>query len=83
MVVLTHGAAMFTHGTADPFGSIAELRTAAELITAPTEIVEIAGARHDLASKTLDEAALAVDAALRCSVIDSGTGDGGSGTVEI
>lgn len=79
VVVLTHGAAMFTHGTADPFGSIAELRTAAGLITAPTEIVEITGARHDLASKTLDVAALAVDAALR----HSGIGDGGSGTVEI
>lgn len=70
---------VFTHGTADPFGSIAELRGAARLITAPTEIVEITGARHDLASKTLDVPALAVDAALR----RGGLGDGGSGTVEI
>jgi predicted alpha/beta-hydrolase family hydrolase len=70
---------VFTHGTADPFGSIAELCAAAGIITAPTEIVEITGARHDLASKTLDVPALAVDAALR----RGGLGDGRSGTVEI
>jgi len=70
---------VFTHGTADPFGSIAELCAAAVLVTAPTEIVEITGSRHDLASKTLDVPALAVDAALR----HSGLGDGRSGTVEI
>jgi predicted alpha/beta-hydrolase family hydrolase len=70
---------VFTHGTADPFGSIPELRAAAGLITAPTEIVEITGARHDLASKTLDVAALAVGAALR----HSGIGDYPSGTFEI
>ena len=69
----------FTHGTADPFGSITELRAAAGLIPAATEIVEITGARHDLASTTLDVPALAVDAALR----RSGIGDGRSGTVEI
>jgi uncharacterized protein len=56
---------VFTHGTSDPFGTIDELRAAAALIAAPTEIVEIAGARHDLGSKTLDVPALAVDAALR------------------
>ncbi|HEX9833974.1 MAG TPA: alpha/beta fold hydrolase [Mycobacterium sp.] len=56
---------VLTHGTADPFGSIAELRSAAALISAATEIVEITGARHDLGSKSLDVAALAVDAALR------------------
>ncbi|MBX7435540.1 alpha/beta hydrolase [Mycobacterium sp. Y57] len=55
---------VFTHGTADPFGSIAELQPAAALIDAPTAIVEITGARHDLRSKTLDVPALAVDAAL-------------------
>ncbi len=57
--------AVFTHGTADPFGTIDELRQAAALIPAPTEIVEITGARHDLGSKSLDVPALAVDAALR------------------
>jgi uncharacterized protein len=56
---------VFTHGTSDPFGTLAELRAAAALISAPTEVVEIAGARHDLRSKTLDVPAVAVAAALR------------------
>ena len=56
---------VFTHGTSDPFGTLGEVRAAAALIPAPTEIVEITGARHDLASKTLDVTGLAVDAALR------------------
>jgi uncharacterized protein len=56
---------VFTHGTSDPFGTLDELRAAAALIAAPTEIVDITGARHDLGSKTLDVAALAVDAAMR------------------
>jgi predicted alpha/beta-hydrolase family hydrolase len=56
---------VFTHGTADPFGTIDELRPAAALISAAVEIVEITGARHDLGSKTLDVPVLAVDAALR------------------
>ncbi|BBX05027.1 alpha/beta hydrolase [Mycolicibacterium moriokaense] len=56
---------VFTHGTADPFGSIEELRSALALIPTATEIVEITGARHDLGSKSLDAPALAVDAALR------------------
>jgi uncharacterized protein len=55
---------VFTHGTSDPFGTPAELRAAAALIAAPTEVVEITGARHDLRSKTLDVAGLAVAAAL-------------------
>jgi uncharacterized protein len=56
---------VFTHGTSDPFGTIDEVLAAAALIPAPTEIVEITGARHDLGSKTLDVPALAGDAALR------------------
>jgi predicted alpha/beta-hydrolase family hydrolase len=56
---------VFTHGTSDPFGTLAEVHDAAALIAAPTEVVEITGARHDLRSKTLDVPALAVDAALR------------------
>lgn len=56
---------VFTHGTSDPFGTPDELRGAAALIAAPTEVVEITGARHDLRSKTLDVPALAVEAALR------------------
>ncbi|HEY5842907.1 MAG TPA: alpha/beta family hydrolase [Mycobacterium sp.] len=56
---------VFTHGTADPFGTIDELRAAAALVGGPTEIVEITGARHDLGSKTLDVPSLASDAAQR------------------
>jgi uncharacterized protein len=56
---------VFTHGTSDPFGTPAEVRDAAAMIPARTEVVEITGARHDLRSKTLDVPALAVDAALR------------------
>lgn len=56
---------VFTHGSSDPFGTLDELRAAAALIPAPTEVVEIPGARHDLGSKSLDVPALAVDAALR------------------
>ncbi|MEE3067037.1 MAG: alpha/beta family hydrolase [Actinomycetota bacterium] len=56
---------VFTHGTSDPFGTPAEVRDAAALIPATTEVVEITGARHDLGSKSLNVPALAVDAALR------------------
>lgn len=56
---------VFTHGTSDPFGTIAELGAAAALIAARTEIVEVTGARHDLGSKSLHVSAMAVDAALR------------------
>lgn len=58
---------VFTRGTADPFGTLAQVRSAAAMVSAPTEVVEITGARHDLGSKTLDVARLAVDAALRLS----------------
>jgi predicted alpha/beta-hydrolase family hydrolase len=56
---------VFTHGSSDPFGTPDELRKAAGLLGGPVEIVEIAGARHDLASKTLDVPSLAVAAAIR------------------
>lgn len=56
---------VFAHGTADPFGTVDELRAAASLISAPTEFVEVTGARHGLGSKTHDVPALAVAAALR------------------
>lgn len=56
---------VFTHGTSDPFGTIDELTAAAALVSGPTELVVIDGARHDLGSKLLDVPALAVDAALR------------------
>ncbi|APE19269.1 alpha/beta hydrolase [Mycobacterium sp. WY10] len=56
--------AVFTHGTADPFGTIDELREAVTLIPSLVQTVEVTGARHDLGSKKLDVPALAVDAAL-------------------
>lgn len=56
---------VFTHGTSDPFGTPDEVREAAALVSGTTAVVEIAGARHDLRSKTLNVAALAVDAALQ------------------
>ena len=55
---------VFTHGTSDPFGSLDEIHAAAALIPGPTTIVEVTGGRHDLASRTLDVPALAVQAAL-------------------
>lgn len=55
---------VFTHGTSDPFGTVDELRAAVALIPAPTQVVEITGARHDLGSKSVDVPGLAVDAAL-------------------
>lgn len=56
---------VFTHGTADPFGTLDEIRSAAALINAATTIVEVTGARHDLGSKKMDVPTLAVDAALQ------------------
>lgn len=55
---------VFTHGTADPFGTIDEIRAAAALVTGRTEIVEVSGGRHDLGSRTLDVPLLAVTAAV-------------------
>ncbi len=55
---------VFTHGTADPFGTIDEIRAAAELVSGPTQVVEITGARHELASKNLAVPVLAVSAAV-------------------
>ena len=40
--------ALFVHGTKDPFGSIDELREAIALIPAPTDLLVIEGAAHDL-----------------------------------
>lgn len=39
----------FVHGTRDPFGSIDEMRSELPLITAPTALVTIESAGHDLA----------------------------------
>lgn len=64
---------VFTQGSRDPFGSLAELEAAAALVPAPTEIVAVDGAGHDLGftprtpagPKVTDVTALAVGAALR------------------
>jgi uncharacterized protein len=40
--------AVFVHGTTDGFGSVAELETAIALIPAPTRLIPVAGAGHDL-----------------------------------
>jgi predicted alpha/beta-hydrolase family hydrolase len=41
--------ALFVHGTKDPFASLEELRDAMALIPAPTGLVPVEGAAHDLA----------------------------------
>ena len=40
--------AVFVHGSRDPFGSPAEMRQALALVPAPTALVVIDGAGHDL-----------------------------------
>lgn len=55
--------AVFVQGTSDPFGSITELSAAVALIPAPTEIIPLAGAGHDLKRGRFDLAP--VVAALR------------------
>jgi uncharacterized protein len=40
--------AVFVHGARDPFGTLEEMRSALVLIPAPTTLVEIEGAGHDL-----------------------------------
>jgi len=39
---------LFVHGTSDPFGSLEELREAMALIPAPTDLLAVEGAGHDL-----------------------------------
>ncbi len=40
--------AVFVHGSRDPFGTLDEMRSALALIPAPTMLVAIEGAGHDL-----------------------------------
>ncbi|EKT77748.1 hypothetical protein WSS_A35978 [Rhodococcus opacus M213] len=44
-----HTPSVVVHGSKDPFASTDEMRSAVELIPAPTTLVELEGARHDLA----------------------------------
>lgn len=50
--------AVFVHGTADPFGSIAEMQQALAMIPAPTELIVIEGAGHDLKRGRFDPAGI-------------------------
>lgn len=43
--------ALFVHGTRDPFGSIAEMEAALQLIPVKTELLRVEGAGHDLGFK--------------------------------
>jgi hypothetical protein len=43
--------AFFVHGTRDPFGTIAEMKSALALIPASHALLEVDGAAHDLLSK--------------------------------
>jgi predicted alpha/beta-hydrolase family hydrolase len=51
--------ALFVQGTVDPFGSPAELRAAVRLISAPTRVVTVDGAGHDLRRGRFDLASIA------------------------
>jgi len=46
--------AIFVHGETDPFGTLAELAAAIAAIPAPTRIIPIAGAGHDLRRGRID-----------------------------
>lgn len=53
--------AFFVHGTRDPFGTLAEMASALNLIPARHELLEVEGAGHDLAvKKTGDDLPLLV-----------------------
>ena len=43
--------ALFVHGTRDPFGSVAEIEQALKMIPAPTRLLTVEGAGHDLGFK--------------------------------
>jgi len=48
--------AVFVHGTRDPFGTIDELRAAVAVIPAPTQVITVEGAGHDLRKGDFDAA---------------------------
>jgi predicted alpha/beta-hydrolase family hydrolase len=39
---------LFVHGTRDPFGTITEMQQAIQQISAPTRLLTVEGAGHDL-----------------------------------
>jgi predicted alpha/beta-hydrolase family hydrolase len=64
--------ALFIHGTRDGFGSIDELSAALKLIPAPTELLPITGAGHELMTKkNRDELSTTVVEAFRRFAYDA------------
>jgi predicted alpha/beta-hydrolase family hydrolase len=61
--------ALFVHGTADPFGSIAELRLAVAMIPAPTRVLPVERAGHDLRRGRFDLDAVVAAAKEQLGVI--------------
>jgi uncharacterized protein len=70
-----HTPAMFVHGTRNGFGSIDEMSAALKLIPARTELLQIAGAGHELMTKrNRDEAPKRVVEAFRLFAYDKVSG---------
>ena len=65
---------LFVQGTSDPFGSPDELRAAIAAIPAPTELIPVNGAGHDLKSGRFDLAPVVASALRRCVELTSGRG---------
>ena len=65
---------VFVQGTADPFGSPDELRAAIAAISAPTELMPIERAGHDLKSGRFDYAPVVAAALRLCTDAISGRG---------
>ncbi len=56
-----HTPSLFVHGTADPFGSVEEMRAALEFIPARKKLVLIDGAGHDLKRGKLEVTAKIIE----------------------
>jgi predicted alpha/beta-hydrolase family hydrolase len=50
-----HTPALFVHGGRDPFGSHEEMKASLKLIPAPTVLLEVEGAGHELLGKKANE----------------------------
>ena len=60
-----HSPTLFVHGTADPFGTVEEMRRAVELIPARKEFFFVDGAGHDLKRGKSEVAAQVLEAFLK------------------
>jgi len=66
---------LFVHGTRDPFGTIAEMQSALELIPAPHALLEVDGTGHDLlARKALSDLPARVAVAFRAFLSKAAVG---------